>query len=55
VKTVAEIIEKIGEYEKFGYSRDQAIEIMKIEQMVIIGNRLSNISNKLGNSSNRTP
>lgn len=46
-----DIVRKIAEYETAGFTRSEAIEIVKIEQMIIIGNRLTNISNKLDSSS----
>ena len=47
MKTAFDIIERIGMYEKAGLERPDAIEIVKIEQMMIMNNRLTAIAKHL--------
>jgi hypothetical protein len=44
-----EIIDRIGFYEKCGFTRDQAIHVIEIEQMMALSDRLSEVA-KVGSS-----
>ena len=45
---LTDIVEKIGMYEKTGFTRDQAIQVVQAEQLLVMNNRLFNMLNKLG-------
>ena len=51
MKTMRDVVNKVFEYERAGLSRSEAIEIVKIERLVAINNRLKEIDEKINSVS----
>ncbi|NLK29237.1 MAG: hypothetical protein GX306_13020 [Clostridiales bacterium] len=47
MKTTSELIQRIGEFEKAGFTRTEAIEILKIERAIILNNQIKALSDIL--------
>jgi hypothetical protein len=47
MQTTAEIIQRVTEFEKSGYSRDQAIEMIKVERMIVLNNQLKELNENI--------
>lgn len=40
MKTTSDIIHRIAEYEQSGFTKDQAIELIKVERLIILNNEI---------------
>ncbi|MDF2523654.1 MAG: hypothetical protein K0R31_1295 [Clostridiales bacterium] len=45
MKSTKELISRVKEYENAGYTTDQAIELVKIERIIILNNLVKSIKN----------
>ena len=51
---MSDVVGKIIEYEKAGFTREQSVEIVKIERLVAINNRLKELNDSVQNLNERT-
>lgn len=49
-----DVAAKVFEYENSGFTRDQAIELVKIERLIAINNRLKELNECIQNQNERT-
>lgn len=43
MKKTSELLNRIEEYEKYGFSRSQAIELVKVERLIVLNNQIKGI------------
>lgn len=47
MKAMSDVAKKVFEYENSGFTRDQSIELVKIERLIAINNRLKELNESI--------